>query len=152
MEKGQSGLSGGFQQIWTDTELEGTKFTWLLEACWHQKETLSSSWQLSWFGPASPNHDNSYCIGCFCSHVTKCTILETGCHRQHQGESIYITNFRLIHSIYSSLFLHVPTSQLIKEVKWKRQVQMFSPFAPVSYEILCQLLPILEELEPGLLR
>lgn len=66
-----------------------TKFTWLLEACWPK-------------GKHFPFLD-SYCTGCFCSHVTKRTILETGCHRHHQGESIYITNFRLIHSIYSSL-------------------------------------------------
>lgn len=59
---------------------------------------------------------------------------------------MYITNFRLIHSIYSSFsFLHVPTSESIKGVKWKKQVQMFSPFAPVSFEIQCQLLPILKE-------
>lgn len=110
-----------------------TKFTWLLEACWPK-------------GKHFPFLD-SYCTGCFCSHVTKRTILETGCHRHHQGESIYITNFRLIHSIYSSLFffLHVPTSELIKEVKWEQEVQMSSPFASVSYEIQCQLLPILEE-------
>lgn len=65
------------------------KFTWLLEAFWPKGKHFPF---------------DSYCTGRFCSHMTKLTILETGCHRQHQGESIYITNFKLVHTIYSFLF------------------------------------------------
>lgn len=66
------------------------KFISLLEACWPKRK------HFPFLG--------SYCIGCFFSHMTKRTVLETGCHMQHQVESIYVTNFRLIHTIYSSLF------------------------------------------------
>lgn len=76
--------------------------------------------------------------------MTKHTILETGCHRQHQGESIYITNFKFVHTIYSFLFACF-NPELIKGVWKKKQVQMFFPFAPVSHEIQCQLLSILEQ-------
>lgn len=108
MLQGRSRLCRNFQQIWTNSELEGTE---------------SSHNCLKHASPRGNIFFLSCCIGSFCSHMTRHTIIETGCHRQHQKESIYITNFRLFYYIY---FLCVPLSELVGSEMGKTSSDVFS--------------------------